>query len=221
MFAKDLMSPGKMSISVTDSVVDALRVMEESGYQHLALTDNGKLVNIVGKEDLLRVEYNPAVGSLSLDAKKIGVEGSDHLLDVFQKMVSKKLTIMPVVDSDENLFGCIGRNDLYENLGKMFSFSEPGGLIVIRMPKINYSLAEISRIIEAERTAILSSVLSSDSENENESILLTLKLHSFDIQDVVAALKRHGFEIIAYFTEQEFREVLSDRYDQLISYLNV
>ena len=102
---------------------------------------------------------------------------------------------------------------------KSFSFSEPGSILVLGTSKPNYSLAEISRIVESENASILSTFLTSI-ENSNE-VQVTLKINKRDINSIIATFQRYDYEITASFSEYEYIDDMKDRYDALMNYLNV
>jgi hypothetical protein len=99
------------------------------------------------------------------------------------------------------------------------AFIQPGSILVLEMDKRNYSLSEIARIAESENKLILSSYLSSNLESERLEV--TIKLNSAQIQNVTAAFERFGYLIKATFDEEDFMDTLKNRYESLMSYLNV
>jgi hypothetical protein len=87
------------------------------------------------------------------------------------------------------------------------------------MDKKNYSLAEIARIVESENKVILSSLLSSNAESDRLEI--TLKLNSAQIQNLLSTFERFGYNIKAIFDEEDVKDTLKNRYESLMTYLNV
>ena len=73
-----------------------------------------------------------------------------------------QLTIIPVVDTDNNYIGMVSMEDVLNYFAKTGTFSEQGSIIVLEMHRRDYTLAEISRIVESEGAAILSSAISSN-----------------------------------------------------------
>jgi len=134
-------------------------------------------------------------------------------------MARHKLTVVPGVDNEERSLGLVTQEDLVQFYASSFSFSEPGSIIVIETIKPNYSLAELSRIVEEESAAILTSFITS--EEETNTILVTLKINKTDIQSIIASLNRFDYTVRASFSEVEYIDTLKDNYDALMSYLNV
>jgi hypothetical protein len=87
------------------------------------------------------------------------------------------------------------------------------------MDKKNYSLTEIARIVESENKVILSSLISSNGDSDR--IEITLKLNSTQIQHLLATFERFGYSIKATYDEEDFMDTLMNRYESLMTYLNV
>jgi CBS domain-containing protein len=166
--------------------------------------------------------YQPideAIGSFSLGLNKAFVHDTDHLFEVMSVMADHKLSAVPVVDFKGNYVGLITLEDLIQFYARSFSFSEPGGIIVIEMTKVDYSLAEISRVIESEHATVLSSFLTHD--EESKKMFVTLKTNQVDTKHLQATLERFGYNIKATFSEEGYFESLQDHYEAFLHYLNV
>jgi acetoin utilization protein AcuB len=87
------------------------------------------------------------------------------------------------------------------------------------MPLRDYALSTIARIFEEEHVRILSAFVTS--VPNVEKVELTLKLDRHDLARAIASLERHEFEIKESFGETDRSELLRDRYDALMHYLNV
>jgi len=127
--------------------------------------------------------------------------------------------VVPVVDDKKNYVGLISQEELMTFYSHSFSFSEPGGILVLDMAKQDYALSEISRIIESERGTVLSVFISQQADPGR--VFVTVKINLQDLSYVQAALERFGFIIKGRFQEQEYTDQLRDNYDSLMQYLSV
>jgi len=144
-----------------------------------------------------------------------------HVYDVIFLMSDIGLTTVPVVDNNNQYLGLITQDDLVRHLGSMGAFTEPGSIVVLELQKKDYSLAEISRIVEGERAVLLSSFISSSSINENW-VNVTLKINKQDIKHILATFKRFNYTIKATYQEADYiDDTLQKRYESLMLYMNV
>jgi lambda repressor-like predicted transcriptional regulator len=129
------------------------------------------------------------------------------------------LTIVPIVDHDNNYVGLVSQEDLLHYFARIGSFAENVTILVIEVNKRDYSLAEIARIVESEGASILSTFLNNDIHSSQ--LQITLKINSQYVQNIIATLTRFKYVVKASFNENDYLETLQERYDSLMSYLNV
>ncbi len=208
-----------MPLRIEDTCSQALAMMSVYHVKHLPVVDNDKLLAIVSEDDVTVSDLDVTIGELGLHKSFVSVLNSDHLFEVLGKLAHNNLTVVPVTDRKEVFMGTISQEDIVKFYANSFSFTEPGSIVVIETHKKGYTLSELSRIIELENAAILSSFLTRVEDSEN--ILVTLKINKQDIQNILASLERYDYEVKAAFTEEEYFDDLKDRYDALMSYLNV
>ncbi|MEQ8812651.1 MAG: cbs domain containing protein, partial [Imperialibacter sp.] len=86
--------------------------------------------------------------------------------------------------------------------------------------QIDYSLAEISRLIESDNGKILSSYLTDD-PNDSSKVSLTIKINLEDLSRVQATLERFGYQIVAKFNNAPEAVDEQERMDILMKYLGI
>lgn len=219
MIAKDLISNMVLALVPEDTVAQALSMMSVYHVKHLPVVKNNILLGILSEEDATTEHPETHIRDVRISSSYTFANKQDHIFEVLARLAENQMTIVPVVDDDERYLGIITQEDIISFYAASFSFTEPGGIIVIETSKRGYTLSEVSRIIELENTTILASFVSS--LQNSEAVLLTLKLNKRDINDVIAALERYDYKIRATFTDDEYIDDLKDRYDQLMNYLNV
>ena len=221
MIASELISKILIPLQPSDTGEEALSIMNDYYIKHLPIVDDNVFVGLLSEEDVLDHDVHEPVGSYTLNLKAdVFVKSKDHLFEVLAIISEFKLTVVPVVDDTNRYLGLITLEDLVQHYADSFSFSEPGSIIVLAMDRRDYSLADISRIIEMEDAAILSVFISSP-DIESGKILVTVKVNRQEIQNIKAALDRYGYDVRASFIESEYLDTLKERYDLLMTYLNV
>jgi len=219
MIAHELISQLIQPLRTSDTGEQALTYMQIYHLKHLPIVNNEQLLGTISEEDITVNPLEEAIGSFPLGLNKAYVREADHLFEVMSVMADHKLSAIPVVDQKDNYLGLITLEDLIQFYARSFSFSEPGGIIVLEIQKTDYSLAEISRIIESENATVLSSFLTHDEASQR--IYVTLKTNQIDTQHLEATLERFGYIIKATFSEEGYFESMQDHYDAFLHYLNV
>jgi signal-transduction protein with cAMP-binding, CBS, and nucleotidyltransferase domain len=219
MIASELISDLVMPLMTSDTGEEALTLMSINHVKHLPIVNDTQLLGLISESDILAHDLNEPIGSYQLSLVRPYAFESEHLFEIMSKMAASNLTVIPVVDKEEVYKGLITQEDLIQFYASSFSFTEPGSIIILETNKREYSLADISRIIESENASILSSFLTS--EDNSTSVTVTLKVNRQEINRIISALERYEYSIKGSFTEEEYFDELKDRYDALMTYLNV
>ncbi len=219
MIAGNLLSKQIVPLRTSDTGEEALGIMSDFYIKHLPIVNNEQLLGLISEDDILEHDVEEAVGSYQLSMARPYVKESDHVYEVFRLVSEYLLTVIPVVDMEDNYLGLITQEDLLRFFASIGSFTEPGGIVVLEMSKRDYSLTEIARIVESENAIILSSFITSSTDSTK--IDVTLKINRNDIQSILATFDRFNYQVKASFLESDYFDSLKDRFDMLMTYLNV
>ncbi|MCS6916496.1 MAG: CBS domain-containing protein [Chitinophagales bacterium] len=220
MKAADFISPDVPAPLDSDSGFFALAKMQEQQLNHLPVVRGKHLIGLISDADL------DALADLSLplghDAGSLGlafVRENDHVFQAVKLAVELKLTVVPVVDDELAYQGSIRTGSLLQALAQHTAVMESGSIIVLEMNLQDFSLAEIARIIEADKARIMGCyVMKSPVAGR---MLLTLKVNKSETQPIVASLERFNYQVVCVFGEPEHFAMLRERYDALMNYLKI
>ena len=90
---------------------------------------------------------------------------------------------------------------------------------MLSLNQADYSLSEISRLIESNEAQIMGSSLNID-KNEPTKFRLTLKINKIDLTHIIATLERFGYKIIAKYQQVKSVSNEKERLDMLMRYLD-
>lgn len=185
----------------------------------LPVTQDGKLLGMVSEDQVSSVDPDNKIDDFRLSQSYVYVMEDEHIFEILGKLAQNKISVIPVLNSEEKYLGLITQESLLKYYANAYSFAESGSIIVIKVPKSDYSLSELTRVIEMEGAIILASFLTAMSDNN--SLLVTLKINQMEMSKVLSALERYDYDIHATFMEDEYTSDLKNRYDLLMTYLNV
>jgi CBS domain-containing protein len=159
------------------------------------------------------------LGNHELSLTKPSVNEHQHLYDVLKQIQENGLTLIPVLDDNENFLGSITIYNLMKFLANTYSVHNPGGVIVLELSVMDYNLTEISNIVESNGAKILSLFISSHYESTRMEV--SIKVNKIDIGAILQTFDRYGYYVKATFGDDEDTDDLKDRYDSLMNYLNI
>ena len=220
MIAKEIASFDILPLKSNDSCSFALNVMEENRVNHLPIVNDRELLGIVSEFDLINhPEADDPVGNVKLSVPNAFIPAQQHVFDVMKMMTEHKLSLLPVVDHQNFYSGSITHSDLLRFLTLNISVLNPGGLIVLEVAENDYSMAEISQIVESNNSRIIGAYFTT--RPDSTLIDITLKINNIDLNAVILTFERYGYTIKATFAEKDDLDELKERYNALMNYLSI
>ncbi|MFD2512757.1 CBS domain-containing protein [Pontibacter locisalis] len=221
MIAEELINQMIPPLKLYDTVEKALRWMDEFRVNELPVVSNRKYMGLATELALIELpDRARKLKELELEYKDVHVQGQQHFYDVMEAAIKNKIQVVPVLDDDQDYIGIITINDTLAAFGQMSALQGQGSILVLSMPERDYSLSQISRLIEEENTKILSAYVSPD-EMDPYKIKLTLKLNATDLSRIIATLERFEYRITAQFNDTTDHDIGRDRLDMLFKYLDI
>lgn len=219
MLNKEIISASVPTLNLNDSVSQALELMTEFHVSQLPVVNDEKYVGLIFEEDLLNANEQDLIQTLENRFSRVAVHANTHFIESIQAAHDYDLTVIPVVDKEQEFIGSITAIELLKNFAKISGASEPGGVIVLELEQRNFSFSEISKLVETNDAQITQ--LNTYWDNSSETFLVTLKINKFEISDIVATFQRYEYQIKYYFGEELYENELRNNYDHLMNYLSI
>ncbi len=221
MIAAELINHMVPPLKVTDDAHKAIVWMEEFRCSHLPVVQEGQLLGFISEEIILESnEIEKNLGQFKLTGKECFVRTESHFFDILRIAGENKLNIVGVVNEDGQYAGIITVQDIMASFAQTASVQMPGGILVLSMDLIDYSLAEICRYVEENKAKVISSTMVEDPLDKGK-IKLTLKINQMDLSRIVATLERFGYRVIGRYQESPHDDDSKERLDLLMKYLNM
>jgi acetoin utilization protein AcuB len=220
MTAKDIVTNSFTPLKTSDTGLNALAIMEDLKVTHLPIVNNEEFLGLISQVDIesLNAPDEP-LGNHDLSVTKPFVYQEQNIFEVIRIFSSLKLSLLPVLDIKNNYIGSIMLPNLVQGFSKLAAVDNPGGVIIIELNNNDYSLSEIAQIIESNDAKVLSLYVTTFPDSTK--IEITIKLNKIDIRSVLQTLYRYKYSVTATFSEDEFNDVLKERFDSLMNYLNI
>ncbi|MCO4814278.1 MAG: CBS domain-containing protein [Flavobacteriales bacterium] len=220
MIAIDLINDEIPPLKHSDTAEKALNWMDEFKVSHLPVLKDGNYVGMVSENDILdQLELHKTLDELFQHLPRPSVLRQDHIYQVLSRISELNLTVITVLDKDEKYLGCSNVQHLMSLIAKTGSIRENGGILVIEMAAIDYSLAQIGQIVESNDAKILSSYIMSSPDSTN--IEVTLKINKIELDRIIRTFERYDYTIKASFQKSGNLNDMKFRYDALMNYLNL
>ncbi len=221
MIAEELINQMIPPLKLTDDASKAITWMVELRTNQLPVIEKGDFLGFISEEIIFtHNNKDENISSFELIAKECKVYQHQHFYDVVKVAADYHIQMVAVLDEGNHFIGVISVEDTLTAFAQSAAVQNPGGILVISMRQIDYSLAEISRLIESDDAKILSSCIVTDILDPSK-IKLTLKINRIDLSRTMATLERFGYRIIAHFQETQIISNEKERLDILLKYLDI
>jgi acetoin utilization protein AcuB len=220
MIARDLITDEIPPLIHTDSGEKALHWMEEFKVSHLPVLKNGNFVGLISETEILdRKDLDQSLDVLFDHLSRPFVYENVHIYEVLSRMAEHRISVLPILDAQEKYVGCTSVHQLMTMIANTGSIREVGGIVVLEMNRIDYSLAQIAQIVESNQAKILSSYIMSTSDSTK--IEVTLKISEIDLSRIIRSFERYDITVKASFQRSSENDDMQFRYDALMNYLNM
>lgn len=222
MIAKELINHMIPPLKMTDTVEKAMSWMEELRTNALPVVEDGLFKGFLLEETIYDSnQLDLHVAELQLSETDAFVLEHQYFYDILKIGADKNIQMIAVLDAMQLFLGVIPVEDIMVAFAQTAAVQSPGAILVLSMRQIDYSLAELSRLVEAENAKIINSCISNDLL-DSERIKLTIKINKLDLTHIAATLERFDYKIIAKY--QDASQVVpneQERLDILMRYLNI
>lgn len=221
MIAQNLISEVVPPLRLADSGQKALNWMEIFRISHLPVVDGKRLVGLMSDKIIYDLNIiDKPVGDYIDHMISPHVRSNQHIYEVFSIISTLKLSAIPVLNLYHEYCGVITVLDLASKFADLGAVHEPGGIIVLELNSIDYSLSQIAQIVEGNDAKILSFYI--NQEVDSNVMNVTLKINMVDLSSIIQTFVRYDYNIKAvYMDESIIQNLYDDRYDQLMKFMNI
>lgn len=196
-----------------------MALMDDFKLKHLPVLHEGVYQCLVSEKDIFSMPRLDEPVGVPVNFAPAVTPGH-HLYEVLRLVVGFDLSLLPVVNADQELLGGITRSRLVDVLAEMCSVEHEGSVVVLEVAPQDYVLTEIARIVESNHAHILS-VLSSLDKTTGK-LIITLKIDLEDASPVIRSFERFDYTVLYYFMKKSMvDDLLKKRMDELLFYMNM
>ncbi len=220
MLARELISDVVTALKTSDSGTSALSWMEVFRVKHLPIVNQRDFLGLISDSDIYDLnDPDEPVGNHNLSLQKPFVNEDQHIYEVIELLARMELTLVPVLNQEKQYLGVITQEELTRKFAHLSAMQQPGGIIELEMIQHDYSLSEISQIVESNNGRILSLYVASS--DDDARLRVTLKINLTDLTSILETLNRYNYTVVSsHMNNEDLDEFYQDRFDTFLKYLN-
>ncbi|MDF2521939.1 MAG: histidine kinase [Clostridia bacterium] len=202
MYVSNRMTSNPVTITSKTSARKALDIMQSKGFSNIPVMDNGHIVGIIAKEDIINQYFCGEKGYTLMEdtlveevmtKEYVTIRKMDYIEKAVVLLKEKDISALPVLDSDNRLVGIITRTDVFDAFTDAMGLDNKGTRIYMVVPEFVGQLAKIANIVRHHGISIEAlSVFDSGIVNTKQVIM---KVNSKEVDGLVADLKNGGLDV--------------------------
>jgi len=222
MQVKELITDIFPYININDNGEKALIRMDFFKISHIPLIDSEKkYYGLISENEIY--DFNLLQNSFNTYKKVLirpFVFDNQHIYDIIALFSNLKISVVPVLNKKEKYIGAICFPELIKYISNLFVAENTGTVFILELNIHDYSLTQISQIIEENNAKILS--LYTSTKKNSTKLELTIKINTTDFSSIRQSLERYNYFIkSAYSKDDKINDLIDERYEEFMNYLNI
>jgi len=220
--AKDIISDLFPAVNIKDKGEKALVRMDFFKVSHIPLIDDSRnYLGLISENEIYDFDLlNKSVLTHKSVLARPFVYCEDHIYDVIGLINKLKITVVPVLTQKDKYKGALCLYDIIKFTDSLTAAGNPGVVFILEVNIRDYSVSQISQIIESNNAQILS--LHTSSPEDSTKLNITVKVNTDDFSSIRQTFERYNYIIKAAYTAgDKYNDLIEERFDEFMNYLNI
>lgn len=219
MIAEQLINYMVPPLKPSDDIARAKQWMDEFRVKELPVVEDNKLLGFVSEELLYDAEIMyPEVGSYPLMGQTCVIQANSHYYDILKVQNDHQMDMVAVLSNNE-FKGVVLISDILKEFGKTAIINSQGAIVTLQTSLNDYSLSEISRVVEMNGSTVLGANIRPNTEDPS-LIEIVLRINHQDVNQISTGLSKSGYKVTSSFNTEDNSFDEKDRFGLLMKFLD-
>ena len=201
-----------------ETILAAQDFFMDVSFSHFPVLEDGIYLGSIVAEDIETFDTDKKISNYKYTLEPFFVRSSMNWLDVLEFFGKNHTDIVPVLDENNHYLGYYELTDSMRFLNETPFIKEAGGIIIVKKALVDYSMSQVSQIVESNNGKLLGLFVS---KSDNDTIEITIKVTLGVMNDIIQTFRRYNYEIISEHNDDNYINTLKERSDYLDKYLNI
>jgi Mg/Co/Ni transporter MgtE len=206
------------AIDSQQTIVAAQDFLIDLSFSHFPIVEEGIYIGSIAADDLETFDADKKIGDYKYTLEHFFARTNMIWLDVLEVFANNQTNIVPVLDEMNNYVGYYEIGDIMKFFHETPFLKEQGGIIIVKKGILDYSMSQITQIVESNNGKLLGLFVS---DSDIESIEITIKISLGAMNEIIQTFRRYNYEIVSEHQEDNYINNLKERSDYLDRYLNI
>ncbi|KQO34779.1 acetoin utilization protein acuB [Flavobacterium sp. Leaf82] len=206
------------AINSQETIASVQDYFADLNFSHFPVLENGIFIGSIASDDIETFDTDKKVIDYKYTLERFFARKSMIWLDVLEVFAKNHTNIIPVLDENNIYIGYYEMEDIMKFFQETPFLKEQGGIIIVQKGLLDYSMGQVTQIVESNNGKILGCFIS---EADLENVQITVKIGVGPMNEIIQTYRRYGYEIISEHQEDAYINSLKERSDYLDKYLNI
>ncbi|MFC5976734.1 MULTISPECIES: CBS domain-containing protein [Flavobacterium] len=206
------------AIDSQETIASVQDFFAELSFSHFPVLENGTFIGSIASDDIETFDLDKKIIDYKYTLERFFARKSMIWLDVLEIFAKNHTNVIPVLDENNSYIGYYEMEDIMKFFQETPFLKEQGGIIIVQKGLLDYSMAQVTQIVESNNGKILGCFIS---EADLENVHITIKIGVGPMNEIIQTFRRYNYEIISEHQEDTYINSLKERSDYLDKYLNI
>lgn len=206
------------AIDIQDTISAVQVFFDDLTFSHFPVVEEGLYIGSIALEDLETFDSTKKIFDYRYSFEGFFVRENMIWLDVLEVFSKNRSNLVPVLNEKNQYLGYYEIKDILNFFHETPFLQETGSILIIEKKNFEYSIGEITQIVESNNGKILGIFISA---SNSETTQVTIKINLGVMNEIIQSFRRYNYDIISEHFDDNYINTLKDRSDYLDKYLNI
>lgn len=207
------------TLTLKSTVKKAQKICETYPISHIPVVEDNKFIGCFAESDIRTIEnLKRELKEYSFLLDHFYTDEKSTLLELISLFADNDCNLIPVLDKEQNYIGYYDLSDILDLFASSPFLHRDNETLVVEKQKNDFSMSQVAQIVESNNAKLLGLYAS---EETMDTIQITLKIASEEINDIIQTFRRYDYHVITQHVDDEYLEELKDRANYFKKYLDI
>ncbi len=187
-------------------------------FSHFPVIEEEIFIGSISADDIETFDSDKKVVDYKFTFEHFFARTNMIWLDVLEVFAKNHTNLVPILDDDNKYVGYYEIEDIIKFFHETPFLKEQGSVIVVKKSILEYSMSQITQIVESNNGKLLGLFVS---ESDLNTVQVTIKINLGSLNDIIQTFRRYNYEIMSEHKEDNYLNNLKERSDYLDKYLSM
>jgi predicted transcriptional regulator len=215
---KDYITNDYKALDPQETIEAVQEFFDDLTFSHFPIIEEGVFIGSIVADDIETFDSDKKVTDYRYTLEHFFARANMIWLDVLEVFAKNHTNLVPILDENNKYIGYYEIEDVIKFFHETPFLKEQGAIIIVSKNTIDYSMSQITQIVESNNGKLLGLFISNSDVNTTE---VTLKINIGSLNEIIQTFRRYNYEIISEHNEDNYINTLKERSDYLDKYLNM